>query len=603
MAKYEVVVKKYGEIKNSLVIPRFQRSPIWSDSKKIGFIESIKKGLPIGCILVSKNKNDTFDLVDGLQRISTLRDVESNRFKYVSVEEIRDCDIYDIIDSDHDLASYTRMLLDQHNYDLLGEIRNTICKGINFASDDDLNEISWGVVNELKQIAILAKYHDKLLHKTVYAIVKRVDELLEVNEVLVPLIVYKSDGSSNGDLIEIFTKLNTEGVILSKYDIYSAKWQDVVIKLDINKGESLINTVIKKYEISEEKSGLQVSGFDPSELRQTGEINIFEYAYAISKVLSNESDFLFESKNETSIDSFGFTILAGIFNIHNKNMENLGSVLSKLKIDYVELLNSIAKCIEALEKSLSKWLMYDGKKFHVCHSEMQLASYVILLHKLTYTVTDTKIINNSKKIERTNFLSFLHKHYLYDMIRGYWAGSGDSKLDEIVLNPLNNRYLLDVDRNSFEIQLANWLDEQNKKINISVSKEAKVYLNYIFAGKKMNLNNNSVLEIDHIVTKYYLKKYFKDKGISIPISTPCNLVIIPSFENRSKRELTFYQLQRKREDIIKISTQELEHYAYPLKEELSFTESDSTFTQDNYLKFLNNRKIFLVNRTLEILFG
>ncbi len=52
--------------------PEFQRFYRWSSSQKSRFVESLLLGIPIPPIFVSQNVSGTWDVVDGLQRLSTL---------------------------------------------------------------------------------------------------------------------------------------------------------------------------------------------------------------------------------------------------------------------------------------------------------------------------------------------------------------------------------------------------------------------------------------------------------------------------------------------------------------------------------------------------
>lgn len=52
--------------------PAFQRVFRWSDEQKSNFIESIFLGIPIPSIFVSQRQDGVWDLVDGLQRLSTI---------------------------------------------------------------------------------------------------------------------------------------------------------------------------------------------------------------------------------------------------------------------------------------------------------------------------------------------------------------------------------------------------------------------------------------------------------------------------------------------------------------------------------------------------
>ena len=52
--------------------PEFQRFYRWSDSQKSSLIESILLGIPLPQIFVSQRKDGVWDVVDGLQRLSTI---------------------------------------------------------------------------------------------------------------------------------------------------------------------------------------------------------------------------------------------------------------------------------------------------------------------------------------------------------------------------------------------------------------------------------------------------------------------------------------------------------------------------------------------------
>lgn len=68
----------FGEIMNIyqdgeiIISPEFQRLFRWSDYQKTRFIESILIGIPIPPIFVAEDKDGRWELVDGLQRLSTI---------------------------------------------------------------------------------------------------------------------------------------------------------------------------------------------------------------------------------------------------------------------------------------------------------------------------------------------------------------------------------------------------------------------------------------------------------------------------------------------------------------------------------------------------
>src|ERR1035437_442831 len=55
-----------------IIDPDFQRLFRWNDGQKSKFIESILLGIPIPSIFVFERENGKWELIDGLQRVSTL---------------------------------------------------------------------------------------------------------------------------------------------------------------------------------------------------------------------------------------------------------------------------------------------------------------------------------------------------------------------------------------------------------------------------------------------------------------------------------------------------------------------------------------------------
>ncbi len=70
------------------ILPDFQRLFRWTAVRKSNFVESILIGIPIPPVFVYENEDGTWELIDGLQRISTvlefmgvLKDVDTGQFR------------------------------------------------------------------------------------------------------------------------------------------------------------------------------------------------------------------------------------------------------------------------------------------------------------------------------------------------------------------------------------------------------------------------------------------------------------------------------------------------------------------------------------------
>lgn len=82
----ELLVAKYT--KSEFVIPDYQREFTWSPDRKSKFIESIHMGLPIPFLFFWEMGDGKLEIVDGSQRIRTLKEYVEGDLKLVNLEEL-----------------------------------------------------------------------------------------------------------------------------------------------------------------------------------------------------------------------------------------------------------------------------------------------------------------------------------------------------------------------------------------------------------------------------------------------------------------------------------------------------------------------------------
>lgn len=79
---------KVGDIE---IAPRFQRNFIWDKTRQSRLIESIFLGMPLPAIYLSEYDDGRMTIVDGLQRISTIRDFMSDKLRLCNMEYFDYC--------------------------------------------------------------------------------------------------------------------------------------------------------------------------------------------------------------------------------------------------------------------------------------------------------------------------------------------------------------------------------------------------------------------------------------------------------------------------------------------------------------------------------
>lgn len=79
------------EVGDIEIFPDFQRNFIWDDTRQSRLIESILLGLPLPSIYLSQYKDGRLTIVDGLQRIITIRRFLKNELRLNNLEYLIEC--------------------------------------------------------------------------------------------------------------------------------------------------------------------------------------------------------------------------------------------------------------------------------------------------------------------------------------------------------------------------------------------------------------------------------------------------------------------------------------------------------------------------------
>ena len=72
---YDVTVRQlYDMISEDIidVTPEYQRHFVWNQERQSQLIESILLGIPVPSLFMATNKDSTWEVIDGLQRLTTI---------------------------------------------------------------------------------------------------------------------------------------------------------------------------------------------------------------------------------------------------------------------------------------------------------------------------------------------------------------------------------------------------------------------------------------------------------------------------------------------------------------------------------------------------
>ena len=195
-----------------IVVPPFQRNVVWNEKKRKEFIQTLKDGNPFGSILVHK-EGDKYTLIDGLQRVSTIKDFSLNPYKYFTYTDINEELIYDLIKSDFESRNAFYSKNDSVAIKRCEEIQKFIFDEV--SENKEWNDIFY---DYLEKFGVKDSREASKLFSQISNDLK---EQMDIKSLIVPTIVYNGPTE---ELAEIFYHLNTGGVNLSKYETLSASW-------------------------------------------------------------------------------------------------------------------------------------------------------------------------------------------------------------------------------------------------------------------------------------------------------------------------------------------------------------------------------------------
>lgn len=587
-------------IKNKeIIIPDFQRSLVWNDEAKNDFIDTLKRGFPFGSLLFYHQKDGNYRILDGFQRSSTINDFINNPSKFF---------LFD--DKYRDKLKGLLIPFNLSREIIVDDIILLINEWVELRHPT-MASVSRMQYNDCS--LFLSEKYPALLEKTLF---EQKKELLEFFEAIFREFQDLCEELSNYELpvlvVEgpeeflplIFERINNKGTKLTKYDIFNASWnspddiiilQDETAKIYLN----IIDHVIARKELITDE-GYLIEDFNAEDLRKNKIIGFYDFMFGYGRYIADKFPYLFGLNGPAdSVNSCSFNLVTACLGLKNSEMHILNKHFRErfpLNEDKLKFISSLERSLEFVNNHVTNKLYSfkanknnKSKKGSFAHSEFQILSLIAAVYFVMYNNSDEDgayILHNNfsqtklwKKHE-DNFKNYLLIHYCQLIFSKSFSGSGDSKLDSVIRNPL--RFSEPVKWESFERVLKTWIEERNESrsertaVKNPIPSEdmflRMVYRNKFTAADQIDLKT---FDVEHIAPKnqmiIHLKQY---SDLRLPIGSIGNLCYLPSKYNRSKQDKTIYQDQTYRE---RFTTEEFKEI-----------ESKYTFTDWTDLDFLNS---------------
>jgi len=580
LTKYKLKDYTFSQLKDEVIIPKFQRSLVWSDDQKREFIESALQGNPFGILLLFDDvKLQKLIIVDGLQRFTTLMKYNENPFYFVKINAEK----YPIINtiSKHILNDYP----DSNLEIIIDNVENSI-KDLMIEYKQELKRTSFfsnGVFNKIAQIypAITQSQENLFIYQQLNDLWREIEHIITIDTLIIPAIVYIGDKS---DLPDIFQMLNTKGTTLSKYEVFASTWSSTILEA-VDK--DIARIVDKRYSSLIEKSDLSIENYIEGEIESRREVTLYEFCFALGRIIKRENRYLITGsikRDYSTADSIGFSAMITFLGKHLKFMPDLNtyvnnnvkhSNLSKFKHLITTAFHEIEIILKPYIHEFTKYI------------ESQILSIAYTWFNIMYEID----IDSLEIVERRNrkelldkFEKYMPYRFLYDILKNYWAGSGDTKLANLIhMDIKDNRYLQPISYELWDQVLNEWFETQLVKPMKTISSENKLFISYI-----VHDIDQSYLDMKFIPTHIIPKQYLSNTNELISISNIANIYFLPS-RFKSYKDTILYG---------KVNIEDI--YLYPEKQDI-LTAMPDKVDKKLYNDFLRNRFTQLKEEFLNLL--
>lgn len=513
-----------NEIKNNydkkeFRIPKYQRGYVWDSAKRGALIDSLLKHYPIGSIIIWNN-NDHKYVLDGQQRTRSLLEIRKKPFKDMKLETFLDLFNERLVENEENIL--TRI----HE-----ELKNKTIEEL-YVDPYEENKKDY-IRNYVGKIKTSAEIHGEDIKDIIKELKSYVAKFYIGDEFKIPSIDILE--SSEEDAVEIFDRLNSNGIELTRMEKLAARWSGNVLNIQ---DKDLLKIITNIYKLDDSEDIRDISKNTPSEL--------------IWALLTN-------SFNGTKFFSKMFTeVINGTVSLKHKHIDKLLWIIRVFILKYNDLELNSSSLNDSYEEDLKL-----GKKISdiTNNDEDAIINAAHLLNQAWLKIEAKCPIllmeNNNKYIFENTisanlFVSMVSQVFLklleddqyepketlqLSLMKEVLNGSYQSSTNKVVKDTIKEmEYLkdIDIDEVNKKLKEVNNLqkDEVNSKNGFSLV--AKIVITIAYSEYSSNVVNR--FDYDHIFPKNYLKK----KNLSRGQNSIGNCGLLDAITNRKKQDKIDY---------------------------------------------------------------
>lgn len=583
----------YSELQKNAVVPKFQRKLVWSNNEKKNFIETLSQGYPFGSILIYKYEQDNkYSIIDGLQRYTTIEDYVKNPEKYIFFDSI----INDICEKFIDMGSLAQTTSEHYKLKIKSVIE-VFVKDQGKTTSKLLSLLIEALPGEFENFR-LEDY--PLLEGITKDIENLLKNYIDIDNLKIPTIIFTGEVE---ELATVFENLNRGGKKLSKYQVFAAQWSKHELKLaetSINK--RILEITISRYEDLIASRNVEINNFSREEMTETRTINVAEFCYALGYLILEKMPVFWDKTNEDTANQIGYSTLALVFGIKNKDMSKLVHHFDVLDdSNFLEgLVEAILEIFSNINDRFAKVFKFPGVKNDRYYggntaSDFQLLSFFgSLWHQKYQGITEGKLTiiprySNDYKIIEKNMI----KYFIYDTVQSRWSGTGDTKLDRIV-HEGENYYLKELERERFEMVLINWHEDLVAKNSINFEPVSKMIYTILTSYYYLNYQEN-YYDSEHVIARKTIMDIRSQSNHALPGGAIGNHMYLDRSNNRGKQDLSLYDVKK---EGFELNEEFLQYNFYPTKRDFSEIKVEVKKKSGNYdqiVQTIYNRGKAIIN--------